>query len=128
MTKPILLTAIKVQFIQSIFEDDFVETGMKAWLTKIEWNEKIGCYNLYFDFTDFEEENAKYFTACYYTNRHTQGLAEETGRTMFTAVESKQYTPKYSVYFSLNNDEMRDDSKIASALFGEYLTVLESNG
>lgn len=124
MTKPILLTARKVQFIQSIFEDDFVETGMKAWLTKIEWDAKTECYNLHFDFTEFEAENAKYFTACYYSNRHTQTLAEETGRTLFTAIEAKQYSPKHSVYFSVTTNN-RNDEVMWKELASDYLTFLE---
>lgn len=31
-----MVEAIKVQFIKQIFEEDFVEKGMTAWLTDIE--------------------------------------------------------------------------------------------
>lgn len=69
-----MIDAIPVQFLKPLFEDDFVERGMKAWLTKIEWDEGADCYNLFFDFKDFEEENDKYFTECYRPNRHTESL------------------------------------------------------
>lgn len=69
-----LLDAVKVQFLKQIFEDDFPERGMKAWLTKIEWNEDHCGYDLYFDFSEFEQENEKYFIEVYYSNRHTEKL------------------------------------------------------
>ena len=62
MIKFDMVDAIKVQFLKPIFEDDFVEKGMNAWLTDIEWDSKENCYNLYFDFSDFEVENDKYLS------------------------------------------------------------------
>lgn len=68
------IDAIKVQFIKPIFEDDFVEKGMKAWLTDVEWAEREKCYKLYFDFTEFEAENDKYFKATLYPNCYTKTI------------------------------------------------------
>lgn len=84
------IDAIKIQFKKPIFEDDFPEKGMKAWLTDIVKNDKIECYELYFDFTDFEKENLKYFKSVYY---------DEFGEPTLTAIEIGNYNPKYKVYF-----------------------------
>lgn len=102
------IDAIKVQFIQPIFEDDFPEVGMTAWLTAVEKDKKSGLYKLYFDFTEFEDINEKYFRQVYHSNRHTDAIKEETGRVWFTARETRNYDPKYSVYFSLSNDTLDD--------------------
>ena len=61
-----LVDAIQVQFLKPIFEDDFPEKGMWAWLTGVEWDSNCKCYRLYFDFTDFEVVNEKYFKRCYH--------------------------------------------------------------
>ena len=116
--------AIKVQFIKPIFEDDFVEKGMKAWLVDIEWAEREKCYKLYFDFTDFEAENDKYFKATFYSTHHTKAIEEATGRTLFTAKESGWYTPKYFAYLSVGDDEKRDDVAFAREIT-EYLREVE---
>jgi hypothetical protein len=47
---PSMISAIKVQFCEVIFEDDFVEKGMRAWLTGIDWDVDCRSYILYFDF------------------------------------------------------------------------------
>lgn len=94
------IEAVKVQFKKPIFEDDFPERGMKAWLTGIEVSKEYNeHYTLYFDFSAFEEENLKYFRQVYYPNIHTHKIAAETGRSLFTAIEAGCYNPKYSVYF-----------------------------
>lgn len=87
-----MIEATKVVFLKPIFEDDFPERGMKAWLTKIERtpgldDELTGerAYKLYFDFTDFEKENDKYFTECYYPNTHTKKLPDKQ---LYTAKEA----------------------------------------
>lgn len=108
-----MVDAVAVQFIEPIFEDDFVEKGMKAWLTDVEWDIKYECYKLYFDFTEFEEENDKYFKAIFFPNIHTRELQETTGRKMFTAKEAGWYEAKYSVYFSCGNHTHRDDDAFA---------------
>lgn len=105
------IDAIKVQFKNGIFEDDFPERGMKAWLTKIEFNVSHGCYKLYFDFTEFEEENEKYFTADYYD---TNGVA------CLTAKEKGLYNPKYSVYFG--DTEYTNEEN--NALLCEHLQLI----
>ena len=119
-----MIDAIKVQFIKPIFEDDFVEKGMKAWLVDVEWATVEQCYKLFFDFTEFEVENDKYFKATFYPNRHTEALKEATGRTLFTAKESGWYTPKYSVYLSVGDGEKRDDVAFAREIV-EYLREVE---
>ena len=104
-----MVTAQKVIFLKPIFEDDFPEKGMSAWLVDVEWVEKDLCYKLYFDFAEFEAENEKYFKAVYYSNCRTAGLAESTCRKHFTAKEAGCYDPKYSVHFYVESVEHRDD-------------------
>lgn len=114
--------AIKVQFLRPIFEEDFPEKGMKAWLVDVEWDQKYECYKLYFDFSDFEEHNAKYFKADYHPNVHTQELGLKTGRKKFTAIEAGQYHPKYDAYFSFEGLVTRDDAAFQRKII-EYLQV-----
>lgn len=89
-----MVEAIKVMFAKPIFEDDFVEKGMTAWLTDIEYDKSKNLYRLYFDFTEFEDINKKYFKKSFYQNEN-----------LVTAWEAGLYYPKYSVYFSFNTDE-----------------------
>lgn len=117
-----MIDAIKVQFIKPIFEDDFPEIGMTAWLTGIEQDANLDCYKLFFDFTNFESINEKYFREVYYSNRHTDDIAKETGRTLFTALETHNYRPKYSVYFSLSTNGF-DDELFAKEIL-QYLRPL----
>ena len=106
-----MVSAIKVQFIKEIFEDDFVERGMTAWLTAIDYDDRAECYKLYFDFTEFESINDKYFREMYYPNRHTAKL---NCKELYTAKEAGIYKPKYWVYFNTIplsvNTEIRNDS------------------
>ena len=93
---PDRLDAIKVQFKRSIFEDDFPDKGMVAWLVDIELDAKHECYQLFFDFAEFESHNEKYFKKVYWGeggDRHKLRTAHEAG----------QYTAKYSVYFGDSN-------------------------
>ena len=85
-----MIDAIKVQFLQPVFEDDFPERGMKAWLTGIERLKSKGCWRLYFDFSDFEQENEKYLRAVYY---------DDKGCATLTAKQNGLYTNKYDVFF-----------------------------
>lgn len=94
-------SAIVVQFKKSIFEEDFVERGMTAWFTKYEWDLKYECWKLYFDFTDFEDINAKYFTECY----------------------SGNYSAKYSVYYSLPDASETNVEAMLQSLEDEHLIV-----
>lgn len=103
-----MIDAIKVQFIKPIFEDDFPAKGMKAWLVDIVERPTYGDYNsgemvyeLYFDFSEFEKENFKYFKEQYYGNSITEkaGLYKD----YYTAIETGMYSPKYSVLFSVTN-------------------------
>ena len=113
MISPNMIEKIKVQFVKPIFEDDFPEKGMKAWLTDIEWCDDNMCYNLFFDFKDFEDYNDAYFKEQYYPNIHTNCYAKKP---LYTAKEAGMYNPKYSVYFSLPFDG-RDDE-----MFKEEIT------
>ena len=115
-----MIDAIEVQFLKPIFSDDFAERGMKAYLTKIEWNARNECYQLFFDFSEFEAENIKYFTASYYPNRHTResGLNKE----LYTAIEAGMYSSKYDVYFSISGG-LRNDAVFEQEI-KEYLRVI----
>ncbi len=116
------VTAEKVQFLKPICEDDFVEKGMVAWLTDIEWCDDHECYKLYFDFAEFDAINDKYFRASYFANRvtRTAGLEKE----WFTAKEAGMYEPKYSVFFSAGNMTTRDDAAFAKEI-RKYLVEVE---
>ena len=116
--------AIKVQFIKPIFEDDFVEKGMKAWLVDVEWAEREKCYKLYFDFTEFEAENDKYFKATFHPYLRTKTIKEDTGRKLFTAKECGWYTPKYFVYLSVGDGVHRNDITFAEEIT-QYLREVE---
>ena len=80
-----LVVAKEVVFLKSFCEDaDFVERGMKAWLTKIERNEKYTddtdeAFDLYFDFTEFEGRNDKYLTKVFYGIDGSLVTAKESG-------------------------------------------------
>lgn len=115
----VIIDPIKVQFLQPIFEDAFPERGMKAWLTEVEWSEQEFCYKLYFDFTEFEAENLKYFTQSYYHSN-----PEKYGERLLTAIEAGHYTAKYDVYFSASNEEERDDQLFAQTIKA-FLQVVE---
>ena len=104
-----MVAAQKVIFLKPIFEDDFPEKGMSAWLVDVEWDKKHLCYKLYFDFAEFEAENEKYFKAVYLPNRRTAELEASTDRKHFTAKEAGCYDPKYSVYFHVEGVDHRDD-------------------
>ena len=62
---------------------------MKARLTKIERTDK-NCWKLYFDFTEFGEENDKYMTADYF---------DKNRNPILTAKQVGSYNNKYDVYF-----------------------------
>lgn len=104
-----MIDAIKVQFKRVIDEDSFVEKGMKAWLTDVEWDDVMCCYNLYFDFLEFEDENRKYFKQSYRPNGRTP--TDDPRRTKFTAIEAGYYSHKLKVPFYLRDPETRDDKR-----------------
>lgn len=94
---------------------------MIAMLMKVEWSTKYNdCYELFFDFSDFEEHNDKLFTKSYWPNCHTKHIEQETGRTMFTAKEARCYAPEYLAYFSCGDLITRDDKAFEEAIL-EYL-------
>ena len=96
-----MLDAIKVQFLKPIFEDDFVERGMKAWLTKIEKTDDM--YKLYFDLTEFEHENNKYMTESFY-------MRGKFGKDLVTAKEAGYYNNKYCVFFCTKDNSANDET------------------
>ena len=119
-----MIDAVKVQFLKQIFEDDFPERGMKAWLTKIEHvpeNDDVGIvgYRLFFDFKDFEEENDKYFSECYYWTSHCGERLNYTK--LYTAIEAGHYTRKYNVYY----DEVSGAEEGELPGLENYLRILE---
>ena len=125
--------ARKVRFKKAFFEDDFVERGMIAWLTDVQWDE-IGYYKLYFDFKDFEEQNEKYFKRSYYPNIHTARLTKEQlegrcgdhgSRDLFTAREAGMYRSKDHFLFTPQGlvDDQRDDTKFDDQI-KDYLEFL----
>lgn len=111
-----MIDAIKVQFLKPIFEDDFTERGMKAWLTGVDWEWDTQCYKLHFDFSEFEDENDKYFRRTYwgpYEDRNNMRTAKEVG----------MYNAKYSVYVGISSNN-RNDALFAEEIL-DYLRVIE---
>ena len=100
--------------MKPIFEEDFPEKGMKAWLTDIEWCVGEDCYKLHFDFTEFEAENLKYFKEVFYT---------DTPGKLVTAIKAGCYKAKYSVYFS-TSDNKRNDALFMEEI-KQHLRVIE---
>lgn len=94
-----MLDAVKVQWLSPLEDDTFVERGMKAWLTGVEWNAEHLAYELFFDFSDFDVENDKYFRSDYYDDDGNSATAKEVGA----------YNPKYSVLFGFTSND-RDDT------------------
>lgn len=117
-----MVEAKKVVFMKPIFEDSFVERGMKAWLTGVEWNDSNECYQLFFDFSEFEKENAKYFRETYYPNRFTSEIEAKTGRKFFTAIEAGYYNVKTWDYLSVGDE--RDDAKFVE-MISEYIKAVD---
>lgn len=93
--------AVHVVFLKPIFEDDFVETGMEAWFLAAEWDRKTECFKLFFNFSDFERVNDKYFRETYHPNVHTKQNCPDSTRKFFTAQEAGWYNPRYSVHMSV---------------------------
>lgn len=104
----VLEEAIMVQFIKPIFEEDFVEAGMRAWLVSIEKEHET--YKLHFNFRAFEAENDKYFIESFYS------FADPNKRNLVDAKTAGQYTPRYSVYFCT------DDGGTNPEIFSENLS------
>lgn len=102
-----ITSPIKVEFKQFIFEDDFVEEGMHAYLTHVEYADEDECYKLFFDFSEFFDHNQPLFEETYYPNKHTDAL--NLDKDMYTAIEAGCYQPQYSVYFSLSSNTKDND-------------------
>ena len=97
---------IKVEFKKYIFEDDFPDTGMRAYLTHAFFSEKDECYKLFFDFTEFFEYNKPLFEEAYYPNKDTRKLGVD--KDMYTAIEAGWYSHQYSVFFSISTNNEDD--------------------
>lgn len=93
--------ALLVRFKGCIDADGFEEKGMLAWLTGAEWNDKLHCYQIYFDFSSFRDYNKKYFRRNYYG---------KDGQPYVTAIEAGCYEEKYRCYFSPEGSNERDDT------------------
>lgn len=104
--------AQKVAFKKVIDEDSFIERGMIAWLTCIAWDDKVECYDLFFDFSEFESRNEKYMRKVFYK-----------GDDLVTAREAGEYKSKFSVFFSISSDK-RDDALFNKEI-QEYLHLIE---
>ncbi len=107
--------AVRIMFLKPIFEDDFPERGMTAWFTGYEEQSRSDCYNLFFDFEEFEDINKKYFREQYHSNKYieqkiTNGILKP--KQYYTAYEAEDYNPKYSVLFGDTlgtEDDMLED-------------------
>jgi hypothetical protein len=122
---PSMIRAVKVRLRKPIFEDDFPEKGMVAWVTDVTWED--GSYRIWMDFSEFEAENSRYFKQTYYPNRHTQeltGIPMERDRNLYTAIEAGLYHPKYNVYWSVSTDE-RDDELFQKEVLEEFFATAE---
>lgn len=109
-----MLDAIKVQFLKPIFNYDFVERGMKAWLTQIIKHKDM--YELFFDFTEFEHENNKYMTESFY-------MHGKLGKDLGTAKEAGYYDNKYCVFFCTKDNRANDET--FSDDIAEYLKEID---
>lgn len=116
-----MIEAVEVVFKKPIFEEDFVERGMSGWLTGIEWDDRHGCYELYFYFGEHFDQNLKYFREVYHPNKYTTSIQANTGRSLFTAIEANMYTPYLKINYSVEGD-VRDDKKLARELM-RYLLI-----
>lgn len=89
---------VEVAFKQSIFEDDFVEPGMRAYLVGFDEADSSDVndpmYNAYFYFGDHYEHNKKLFRRTFY--------GKEPGE-LLTCEEAGQYQQHYSVYVMAND-------------------------
>lgn len=123
-----MIEAKKVVFLNPFFEDDFVERGMTAWLTLIEWDNEHECYSLYFDFTEFEDINEKYFRRTYYSNRFTKMIDPEGRHALYTAKEANMYEAKCRALLNAKRDGIyiteRDDDAFAETI-KEFLKEVE---
>lgn len=125
-----MIEAKKVIFLKPICEEDFPEKGMTAWLTDVEWDSAHECYELYFDFSEFEDINDKYFKRVYRPNRYTAQTAQidASGTRLYTAKEAGYYQSKYSVFLSAVVDNkclnVRNDAAFAETI-KQYLKEVE---
>jgi hypothetical protein len=101
-----MVAAVRVRIAKPIDPDSWVEKGMVAWLTDIVWNDRAMCYELFFDFTDFEPINLKYLKRTYFPNSRTAAVS--TTRQVFTAIEAGMYDPYQSAYLSVPSDTRND--------------------
>lgn len=99
--------SLKVRVKKPIFEDVFVEPGMVCYLTNIQKVPQVGCWEIFFDYTDFFDENEHLFTKTFFMPDTSLG----------TAMDAGAYDPVHSLYFGDLNPEFDDD-------LNEYLEVV----
>ena len=94
-----------ITFKKPIFEDSFIEPGMRAKITKVEYSERDEAYIIYFDLSDYFEHNKVLLTESYFPNKYTEKLL---AKPMYTALEANAYTSTTSEYLFVGNGT-RDD-------------------
>lgn len=96
-------------------------------MTDVKWDSNHGCYKLYFDFSEFEDINDKYFKRVYHSNRYTAQI-DAYGTRLYTAKEAGHYQSKYSVFFSAVVDnkclDVQDNFAFAKSI-KQYLKEVE---
>lgn len=109
---------IKIKFKQTIFEDEFVESGMIAYLTKVEIDESDSeetVYCLWFNQEPFAKYNQTLLTECYYPNIHTKGLPDKQ---YYTAKEAGMFKMRWTSYLSVF------EGKSFESVAEEYLELI----
>lgn len=111
-----------IQFKKFIFEDSFVESGMKATIKNITFDDKYEymdkqgnmvveqVFHIEFDQTKFIEHNKKLLTDTYY-DRRNGGMIDAISAGMFDEV--------WADYFGVRDCENFDD------VIGEYLEIIQ---
>jgi hypothetical protein len=87
---------IEITFKEPIFEDDFVESGMRAFLVGIDSKESVN--SLYFYFGHHEEYNEMFFRANYTLDFLPEYDVSNKKSKNPTAIECGMYERHYSVY------------------------------
>ena len=110
---------VKVEFIKSLFEDDFVESGMIAKLYHVEYSERFECWKLWFDFTGFEEHNDTLMEDVYSYPSHAYTGPTKSAYNGHEAGMYDEYLMRYfGKDFGISVEEFEADIK-------NYLKVIE---
>lgn len=110
------LDKITVQFKKSIFEDYFVEKGMKADLVMVDKGDHF--YHLHFNFEPYFEHNKQFMIDAYYPNNNTRELPEKE---LYNALEAGMYSHKLEV--CLGDFEMFSEEQ-HEAMAHEHMIVI----